>query len=182
MICFLLCRLVTEGPLFLWIDMVEFLHLHQHHQLLQLVFFCLLVTVMKCDSFCWFELLDLVQATAHSQNQTVVVQNPTTVDESGKLVSSSLLVVFPLSLACCIPRNPYFVVSGRRKLIWFVFAIGEKRCCWCYNLGMWKNGTSTIGSVFLSWMAFLSCFKGVGVIFCADFHYNEYAVLELVVK
>lgn len=89
-----LCRLVTLGSQFLYIDLVGSQHL-LHHVLTWFVIYSLCLLQLRTYDFFHRDnkYLILFQASPHSHNQTVVVQNPMTVDESGKLVSCLRLAI-----------------------------------------------------------------------------------------
>lgn len=85
--CFCFCRLPMEGFQFLYRDQMEqYLLLHQYAFLFFFLrfgysYWCVLIMISNI----WFYYL---QSMPHSRSQTVVVENPMSIDSSGKLVST----------------------------------------------------------------------------------------------
>lgn len=75
--------------------------------------------------------LHFIQSMPHSQSQTVVVENPMSVDESGKLVS--LMIDFILHFVESLLYSPSLrvLVHVSKTGIWNLS--GEQCCCWCHN-------------------------------------------------
>lgn len=132
-----LCRLVTLGSQFLYIDLVGSQHLHHRLHIWFVIYSSCFFSSENMIYF--FSLMDskyliLFQASPHSHNQTVVVQNPMTVDESGKLVSY-------LKLANSDQFASDVFIFKREKTDSIYVITGEQCCCWCNNIGMQRNGT-----------------------------------------
>lgn len=97
---------------------------------------CCLINKSACYTFLYF-----LQSMPHSQSQTVVVENPMSVDESGKLVSAITCFCFLIppnqkritTTKQDLPCPSIFLWAKKDVLIKILNVTGEQCCCWGHN-------------------------------------------------